>query len=199
MNQKFEVDENLLPFDGVVHYCGLIINESDSAKYLQNLLKNIQWKHDESKIFGRHIITKRKAAWYGNDEYSYTYSGTTKVALPWTPELTAIKKIVEEKTGTKFNSCLLNLYHNGNEGMTWHSDDEKILGKNTVIASVSLGASRKFAFKHKGTKETISTILENGSLLVMKGTTQNNWLHCLPKTVKVLSPRINLTFRTIST
>jgi alkylated DNA repair dioxygenase AlkB len=111
--------------------------------------------------------------------------------------LLELKKIAEEITGATFNSCLLNLYHNGNEGMAWHSDDEKSLGKNTAIASFSFGAERKFSLKHKKSKEAVSIILENGSLLLMKGTTQDNWLHCLPKAKKINAPRINLTFRTI--
>ena len=112
-------------------------------------------------------------------------------------ELLELKSIIEEKTDLKFNSCLLNLYHNGNEGMAWHSDAEKDLKKNGAIGSLSLGAERKFAFKHKETKETISLILEHGSLLVMKDITQSHWLHRLPPTKRIDKPRINLTFRTI--
>jgi len=134
-------------------------------------------------------------AWYGDAGFSYTYSNTTKQALPWTKELLELKGIVEKLSGSSFNSCLLNLYHNGEEGMTWHSDDEKCLGKNTVIASLSLGAARKFALKHKQDKQTVTIMLESGSLLVMKGVTQSNWLHSLPKTQKVTKPRVNLTFR----
>jgi len=148
-------------------------------------------------IFGRHIVTKRKIAWYGDAEYAYTYSNTTKQALLWTDELMKLKQLVEGITGTKFNSCLLNLYHDGDEGMSWHSDDEKSLGRNTTIASLSFGAERKFAFKHKVTKQRVTIVLDSGSLLVMKGTTQTNWLHSLPKTTKVTRPRINLTFRTM--
>jgi alkylated DNA repair dioxygenase AlkB len=164
---------------------------------LNVFLHGIQWKNDEAVIFGRHIITKRKAAWYGDSSYSYTYSGTTKQALPWTKELLELKNTAEQLTGTKYNSCLLNLYHNGDEGMAWHSDDESSLGVNTSIASFSFGAERKFSFKHKRTSESHSVLLENGSLLLMKGATQTNWLHCLPKSKKVTAPRVNLTFRTI--
>jgi len=146
---------------------------------------------------GKHFITKRMVAWYGDAGYAYTYSNTTKQALPWTADLLQLKAIVEQHSNTRFNSCLLNLYHDGNEGMAWHSDDEKALGKNTIIASLSLGAERKFAFKHKQTKLTTSVVLQSGSLLVMKGSTQTHWLHALPKTTKVIRPRINLTFRTI--
>jgi alkylated DNA repair dioxygenase AlkB len=127
----------------------------------------------------------------------YTYSNTTKQALAWTKELSCLKQIAEELAGTKFNSCLLNLYHNGDEGMGWHSDDEESLGKNNTIASLSLGAERKFLFKHKQTKQTVSLVLEHGSLLIMKDSTQANWSHSLPKSKNVTQPRINLTFRTI--
>jgi alkylated DNA repair dioxygenase AlkB len=188
---------NLLPYDGEVVYYGQVINPQEEQRILQELLHNVPWKNDEAVIFGKHIITKRKIAWYGDEEYAYTYSNTTKQALLWNGELLQLKLLTEKITGTKFNSCLLNLYHDGNEGMSWHSDDEKSLGKNTTIASLSFGAERKFAFKHKVTKQTVSTILEKGSLLVMKGTTQTHWLHGLPKTTKVTRPRINLTFRTM--
>jgi alkylated DNA repair dioxygenase AlkB len=186
---------NLLPYDGIAHYYGRILAAREVAEYYEKLLSTVEWKNDEAIIFGKHFVTKRKAAWYGDSSYSYTYSNTTKHALPWTPELFALKSLVERHTATKFNSCLLNLYHNGTEGMAWHSDDEKSLGKDSSIASLSFGATRKFSFKHKRTKETLSLMLESGSLLLMKGATQTNWLHSLPKSTLVKHPRINLTFR----
>lgn len=190
--------QNILPYQGVVKYLGYLFTKIESDQFYTQLLRSINWENDEAFIFGKHIITKRKVAWYGDKPFDYTYSNATKTALPWTEDLMAIKIAVEEKTGHQFNSCLLNLYHNGNEGMAWHSDDEKALGKNTVIASVSFGADRKFSFKHKKTKEKIDTFLEHGSLLIMQGETQTHWLHRLPPTTKVTSPRINLTFRTIT-
>lgn len=192
-----EKTSNLLPLDGEVIYYGKIFSYSKAQYYLECLLNTIEWKNDEAVIFGKHLVTKRKAAWYGNQNYSYTYSNTTKTALPWTKELLELKAVTEELSGTTYNSCLLNLYHNGDEGMAWHSDDEKSLGKNTSIASLSFGAERKFSLKHKATKQSVSLNLEAGSLLVMKGSTQSNWLHCLPKTRKVKDPRVNLTFRTM--
>ncbi|WP_158990310.1 alpha-ketoglutarate-dependent dioxygenase AlkB [Mucilaginibacter sp. L196] len=181
--------------DGIVNYYGKVMNKHEADAYLKNLLDTIEWKNDEAIIFGRHIITKRKVAWYGDDGYSYKYSGTTKQALSWTPELLELKKLTEQLTGESFNSCLLNLYHDGNEGMAWHSDDEKSLGKDSAIASLSFGAERKFSLKHRVTKESHSVLLENGSLLIMKGATQTNWLHSLPKSKKIILPRVNLTFR----
>ncbi|MBN8719324.1 MAG: alpha-ketoglutarate-dependent dioxygenase AlkB [Sediminibacterium magnilacihabitans] len=193
------IDEttNLLPKDGIVNYFGKLLSRKASDHYFDRLLEDIRWKNDEAIILGKHIITKRKVAWYGDSNYAYTYSNITRQALIWTKELLELKALVEERTETVFNSCLLNLYHNGDEGMAWHSDDEKSLGVNTIIASLSFGAERKFVFKHKRTGEKVGLILESGSLLVMKGTTQTHWLHRLPPTKLVSKPRINLTFRTI--
>ncbi|MCG2431730.1 alpha-ketoglutarate-dependent dioxygenase AlkB family protein [Aequorivita xiaoshiensis] len=196
-SQKSNSEKNLLPRDGEVNYFGKIFSEDLANRYFEILLNSISWKNDEAFIFGKKIITKRKVAWYGDKEFKYTYSKTTKKALPWTPELLELKNYIEKKSGETYNSCLLNLYHTGAEGMAWHSDDEKDLKKNGAIASVSFGATRKFAFKYRETKDTISVILEHGSLLVMKGETQTYWLHRLPPTKKVNSARINLTFRTI--
>ena len=192
-----EIIINLLPYDGEVNYYGMMVDKQHADHYLDKLLSNIAWKNDEAIIFGRHIITKRKVAWYGDAGYSYAYSGTTRHALPWTKELLELKIIVEGLTDTVYNSCLLNLYHTGDEGMAWHSDDEKALGKDSTIASLSFGAERKFALRHRATKYGTSVMLEHGSLLVMKGTTQSYWLHSLPKTKKVTTPRVNLTFRTM--
>ena len=188
---------NLLPKDGIVVYNKNLLTINEANHYFDCLFNTIEWKNDQAFIYGKLIITKRKVAWYGDTDFEYTYSKTTKRALPWTTELLELKKMIEELTGEKFNSCLLNLYHNGDEGMTWHSDAEKVLKKNGAIASLSLGAERKFSFKHKETKETLSLILENGSLLVMKGSTQTYWLHRLPPTKLISTPRINLTFRSI--
>lgn len=196
-NPEPQPNLNLLPFDGIVQYYGKVMNHSTANAYLNTLLESIEWKNDEAIIYGKHIITKRKVAWYGDRNFSYTYSNTTKQALIWTKELIELKMLTEKLSGERFNSCLLNLYHNGEEGMAWHSDDEKAIGLNTSIASLSFGAERKFSLKHKVSKETVSQILENGSLLVMKDTTQTHWLHSLPKTKKVSAPRVNLTFRTI--
>lgn len=196
-DQEFDPNVNLLPKDGIVNYYGSILNHDQSTSFLNILLQSIQWRNDEAIIFGKKIITKRKVAWYGDHSYKYTYSKVTKSALPWTDQLLELKNLAEGKSGETYNSCLLNLYHNGSEGMAWHSDGEKDLKKNGAIASMSFGAERKFAFKHKETKETIKVSLEHGSLLVMKGATQTHWLHRLPPTKKVAQPRVNLTFRTI--
>ncbi len=188
---------NLLPKDGVVEYYGPILSQAEADHYLARLRGDISWRHDEAVVFGKRITTKRQVAWYADEAFSYTYSNTTKTALIWSAMLLELKRHAETACGETFNSCLLNLYGDGSEGMAWHSDAEKDLVKNGAIGSMSFGAVRKFALKHKETKETVSQILDHGSLLVMKGTTQTNWLHSVPKTKKVMSPRINLTFRKI--
>lgn len=196
-NPILDPSKNWLPFDGEVNYHGHILSIKEADFYLQNLLETIAWKNDEAVIFGKKIITKRKVAWYGEQPFEYTYSNTTKRALPWTPELLALKELTEKESGETYNSCLLNLYHSGDEGMAWHSDGETDLKKKGAIGSLSFGAERKFAFKHKVSGAKVELMLHHGSLLVMKGSTQTHWLHRLPPTKKVTRPRVNLTFRTI--
>jgi alkylated DNA repair dioxygenase AlkB len=188
---------NLLPYDGTVFYYGTVIPQAEANHYFNQLYNTIEWRNDEAIVFGKHFITARKVAWYGTEEYNYSYSNTTKKALPWTNELLALKALAEQTTKATYNSCLLNLYHNGSEGMSWHSDAEKMLQKEGSIASFTFGAERKFAFKHKLTKDTTSIVLQDGSLLEMKNNTQTHWLHRLPPSRLIKTPRINLTFRTI--
>lgn len=199
--QLFDIEadprHNHLPYDGTVQYYGKVIQEMVADDYFEKLMQNIAWENDQAIILGRQITTKRKVAWYGDQGYEYTYSNVNRYALPWTVELLELRQRVQQLTGERFNSCLLNLYHTGEEGMSWHSDDETDLKKNGAIASLSFGAERKFAFKHKQSKEKVELYLEHGSLLVMKDTTQSHWLHRLPPTKKVTTARINLTFRTI--
>jgi Alkylated DNA repair protein len=180
-----------------VNYYGQIYSDQEAAELATQLWETIGWQHDQALIFGKLITTKRQYAWFGDLPFQYTYSKLTKEAQPWIPLLLEIKHKVEKLTKEQFNSCLLNLYHSGEEGMTWHSDAEKELKKNGAIASLSFGAERKFSFKHKTTGEIISLNLPSGSLLVMKDETQKHWLHQLPKTKKVKDYRINLTFRSI--
>jgi len=193
-----DVTSNLLPFDGEVSYTPALLSTSEAQHVLNALVHEIAWQQDSIRIFGKTHITKRKVAWYGDRAFVYRYSNTEKVALPWTPTLLQLKQLVEQETGFVFNSCLLNLYHDGTEGMSWHADDEKPLGEQPIIASLSLGAARKFSFKHKSTKQSVSILLENGSLLLMRGETQTYWLHALPKMAKGKGMRVNLTFRRIS-
>ena len=195
--KRVDKNHNLLPYDGIVNYHGKVFQHKEANEYFEVLMKSIAWERDVAVIFGKRIETKRKVAWYGDMPFEYTYSNNTKTALPWTDELVELKNTVEMETQATFNSCLLNLYHDGSEGMAWHRDEEDDLKKDGAIASITLGAERKFAFKHRTSKETISLMLEHGSLLIMKGTTQTHWLHRLPPSKKVSTARINLTFRTI--
>jgi alkylated DNA repair dioxygenase AlkB len=196
-DQRTGQDKNWLPYEGTVHYYGTVISQELADTYYKYLLEEINWQPDQALIFGKLVETKRKVAWHAVQEFEYTYSNITKRAQLWTPKLLEIKSLVEQHTQETYNACLLNLYHNGSEGMAWHSDGEKDLKKHGAIASLSLGAARKFAFKHKKTKEKVDFVLPHGSLLVMKDETQDFWWHRLPPTKKVHTPRINLTFRSI--
>lgn len=134
MENLFDLEpHNLLPYDGTVLYFGKILNTQLADHYFDLLRHSINWKKDQAIIFGKKILTKRKVAWYADSNFSYTYSKTTKIALPWTNELLALKKIVQEKSNEYYNSCLLNLYHDGTEGMAWHSDGEKDLKKMVAL------------------------------------------------------------------
>lgn len=199
-SQSFE-PINILSCDGEVNYYGEIMPMEQAEHYFHSLFNQLAWQCDQAMIFGKLIETKRKVAWYADTRngqpFEYTYSNITKRSLPFTTELLALKNIVEHETGEQYNACLANLYHSGEEGMAWHSDGEKDLKEQGAIASLSFGVTRKFAFKHKKTKEVIALPLKAGSLLVMKGETQKHWLHRLPPTKTVQEPRINLTFRTI--
>lgn len=185
----------IIESDGLAIYYPSVIDEQECKSYMEKLSKEIKWKQDEVEMFGKTIITDRKVAWYASEPFEYTYSKKTKTATIFTPLLLAIKEMVESATNETYNSCLLNLYHNGNEGMGWHTDNEKELVKHSSIASLSMGAERRFIFKHRESKKKVELLLQNGSLLDMKREIQDYWLHSLPKTKKINSPRINLTFR----
>jgi hypothetical protein len=188
---------NLLPKDGSVYYHPGVFDEVNSAHFMNTLAQSMSWRSDQLIMFGKVVTTRRKVAWVGDPNCTYTYSGVLKHPQAWTPELLIIKTKLEAITKSEFNSCLLNLYHDGNDGMGWHSDDEKELDAEAPIASLSLGAQRKFAFRHRRDKTTIPLFLENGSVLMMYPPTQEYWQHSLLKTKAITTPRINLTFRKI--
>lgn len=167
--------------------------------YFNKLKESINWKQEQIKMFGKTYDVPRKTAWYGDEGFDYTYSGINCNPDKWTEELLEIKKVIEHfLPGDKFNSVLLNLYRNGNDKVSWHSDDEPELGVNPVIASVSLGSTRRFDLKHKDHPEDKLQIeLNPGSLIVMTGGLQHNWLHQIPIQKRIKEPRINLTFRNI--
>lgn len=184
---------SLLPGDGQVYYHGPVMDDESARSSLRELEGFDFWQNDEVVMFGKRLVLSRKMAWFG--DMPYAYAGAQKMPLRWNSSVLLLKKIVEDASGVSFNSCLLNYYADGSEGMGWHSDDERSLVPNAAIASLSLGAERNFRFKHRRTGETTSVWLENGSLLVMAGETQTHWVHCLPKSKRVFGPRINLTFR----
>ena len=186
-----------LPDADVVYYPHFF-SEKKADRYFETLLNETNWQQDDITVFGKTYQQPRLTALYGENGKSYTYSGITMKPLPFTSLLKEIKDSIETITKETFTTVLLNLYRNGQDSNGWHSDDEKELGKNPVIASVSFGAERVFHLKHKADKNLKKSIqLQHGSLLTMKGSTQEKWKHQLPKTKKVDSPRINLTFRAI--
>lgn len=185
--------------DGEVIFYQNFFEELESDRFFNSLLSTINWRQNRIKIFGREVDVPRLEAWYGDQDKSYMYSGILMHPDAWTPTLVAIKEKVETVTEDKFNSVLINLYRNGRDSVSWHSDDEPELGINPTIASVSFGTTRRFQLRHKSNKdlETLEVALGHGSLLLMKGATQHFWKHQVPKTSKILSERINLTFRVI--
>lgn len=197
-----ETSDNLLPQDGIVQDFGLILNADEAQQYFDYFYQYLAWQHDEVILHGQYYQTARKVVWYGDEHYQYYYSGMAKQAHQWNPLLLNLKHHIEALTGHQFNSCLANLYHNGMQGVGWHSDDEPSLRSKhsdhkdeTIIASLSLGAARKFRFKHKYQPHNVDMVLMSGQLIVMKGLTQKYWKHMLAKSTKVIDPRINLTFR----
>lgn len=181
-----------------VSYFPSFFNLEESKLLYQNLTDTIKWQQDFIKIYGKTIPLPRLTAWYGDKDKNYSYSGIFMQPHEWNKDLLLIKNKIEKLSNANFNSVLLNLYRHGTDSMAWHADDEPELGINPAIASVSFGATRIFKLKHKENKDLQTQIaLEDGSLLLMQGTTQHKWLHQIPKTTKKMNPRINLTFRFI--
>lgn len=173
---------------------------ADKAKfYYEALLSNINWRQEEIRMYGKTYPVPRKTAWYGYPNFNYRYSGILCNPEPWTKDLMDIKRVIEFFLPTEsFNSVLLNLYRDGNDKVSWHADDEPELGINPTIASVSLGAIRRFDLKHKDDpNQKLQLELLSGSLVIMTGALQHHWLHQIPVQKKIHEPRINLTFRTI--
>jgi len=172
-------------------------SKSESDLFLQKLKDEIEWKQESMNMYGKQIDFPRLTAWYGDNDKPYSFSGITLQPKIWTKELLEIKAKIEPLANVQFNSVLLNRYRSGNDSISWHTDAEKELGQNPVIASVNFGATRKFQLRHINTKEKLEIELTHGSLLIMKGELQHYWQHQVPKTSKVVNERINLTFRVI--
>lgn len=193
------LDNNILPMEGESFLYSTFLSREDSDGLLRKLLKEINWKQEKIRMYGKLVNIPRLTAWYGDTDKEYTYSGIKLKPLDWTNDLLTLKKVVEEKAGVAFSSVLLNLYRNGNDSVAWHSDDEKELGTNPTIASISLGTSRTFRLRHLEDRALIRSVeLTHGSLLIMQGETQHRWEHEIPKRKGIIKPRINLTFRAIN-
>jgi alkylated DNA repair dioxygenase AlkB len=190
--------ENLLPFDGEVFYYPTFFNKEMSDIYFNQLIEEVDWRHEPIWMFGKKVMQPRLTALYGDPTVPYGYSGIKMAPINWSSFLLEIKEKIESEADVDFTHVLLNYYRDGGDSMGWHRDNEKVLGTNPVIASVSFGFSRDFQlrwYEDKSNKRTI--LLEHGSLLLMKGETQHYWEHQIPKTKAIRGPRINLTFRKI--
>ena len=189
-----------MPSKEQLQYHPLLFDSQEQSLLMNALQEEIPWKQEHIKLFGKTHPTPRLTAWHGDEHCVYKYSGVVNQPFPWTPSLLTIKTRIESiSNSTTFNCVLLNFYRDGSDKMGWHSDDEKELGPNPSIASVSFGATRRFDFKHKTeANNKFSIHLESGSLLLMQGDMQHHWLHQIPAQKRIPEPRINLTFRNIA-
>ncbi len=185
----------LLPYDGSAVLYPWVLADQSHEDLLATLVNEVEWEQKHLVMFGREVAEPRLSAWYGDE--GYTYSGITLEPRPLTPTLEQLKSLCERESGSYFNSVLINLYRNGDDSMGWHADDEPELGVEPVIASLSLGAARRFKFRHRRTREIVDHDLTGGSLLVMSGASQSAWTHAIPKQKRVFDARVNLTFRSI--
>ena len=192
------LSNNRLPVDGDVAYFPAFFSPTQSRIFFETLQSEVAWKHEPITMFGKRVMQPRLTAWYGDDDKPYRYSGLTMTPQRWSPAVLAIKAQIEPLSGVSFTGALLNLYRDGADSMGWHQDDEKELGANPVIGSVSLGVARDMQFRHvRDKKLKCSLELGDGSFLLMRGETQHHWQHAIPKRAAVNGPRINLTFRVI--
>ena len=189
----------VLPFDGSAVLIESFIQQDTADILFTDLMTEIPWQSHQLVIFGKRIDEPRLSAWIADEGVAYTYSKIERQPFPWTPTVEKVRDEASHATGSRFNSVLANLYRNGQDAMGWHSDDEPCNGPEPVIASVNFGASRRFDFRHKITKQKISVTLPHGSLLVMSGLSQDRWQHQIARTARVFEPRINLTFRNVLT
>ena len=189
--------KNLVSQDGELYYLAGFLAASVALHYLERLSAELDWQQEVATIVGRRVPIPRLVCWYGDEGSVYQYSGLTHYPQAWTETLLGLRQSVESASGHRFNSVLGNLYRDGQDSMGWHADQEKVLGSNPFIASLSLGAERLFKIRHNKTGETVAINLASGSLLLMGGPLQHHWRHCVPKTQQAKPARINLTFRKI--
>nr|WP_315394776.1 alpha-ketoglutarate-dependent dioxygenase AlkB [uncultured Sphingobacterium sp.] len=183
--------------NGEYVYIPHFFSKIDADNYLKDFVENIEWEQQKMYMYGKEVLFPRLTTWYGDSDKPYSFSGITLQPHPWNDSLKKIKNLIEPLSGVNFNSVLLNRYRNGNDSISWHTDAEKELGKNPIIASVNFGEERAFQLKHMETGEKFEIILKHGSLLIMLGELQHYWKHQVPKSKKEMKERINLTFRTI--
>ena len=190
---------NLIPKNGELYLFENFIDNKHASSYYELLLNEIPWQKRSITMFGKTVDQPRLISWHAENDIKYSYSGIELEPSPWTLTLLNIKKTVQTKIKHEFNSAFINLYRHGRDYMGWHRDNEKELGPDPLIASVSLGAKRKLKFKHLKDKDLRYDIeLDSGSLLIMSGEIQHHWKHCLPKALRINEPRINITFRQVS-
>ena len=195
MGEQGEFFEQSLPAG--FSYSPGFLTTSAATELMAGLLGDVPWEEEEIFLHGRMVKSPRLTAWYGDPGASYMYSGVPHEPMEWTPELSAIRELVSSSAQVSFNSVLLNLYRDGSDSVSWHSDDEEELGAEPTIASMSLGATRRFRLRERRTRESLGLDLADGSLLLMSGASQRGWEHCLTKTKRAVGPRINLTFRVV--
>ena len=195
ISSLFPLSGELLPCDGSAVLVPDFLSDTKADDFYASLHTQTPWEQNNIKLFGKQISEPRLSTWHAEAYLPYTYSGVARTPHPWNEPLTNLRTACESHTGQTFNGALLNLYRTGQDAMGWHSDDEAVNGPNPVIASISLGAERRFDFRHKQTREVISVVLPHGSLIVMSGACQTYWLHRIAKTTRPLQPRINVTFR----
>ncbi|MEY3287969.1 MAG: hypothetical protein RLZZ419_211 [Pseudomonadota bacterium] len=188
---------NRVAFDGELFLIKQFYSLPESDQLFAAFETGLAWQEETIFIFGKQVKVPRLMCWYGDPDACYQYSGVNHSPIPWNAELQLVREKIEQQCGNAFNSVLANLYRDGKDSMGRHTDDEKELGVNPVIASLSLGDERLFKLHHKKSKQTVDIILGHGDLLVMAGTLQHHWMHSIPKTKKFKRPRINLTFRKI--
>lgn len=193
----FTEPRELLPVDGsaILHEQFLDPTQADCA--FRELHETNPWESHDIIVFGKKYREPRLSTWHADDGVRYTYSNLERIPVPWTPVLRKLRDLCEQVSGATFNSVLVNLYRDGNDGVGWHADDEPENGPEPVIASLSLGASRRFDFQHRVLKRVESVQLNSGDLVVMSGASQSLWLHRIAKTKRPVGPRINLTFRKV--